>query len=65
MKHRDCPQHGKVGMLLYKAWCVKCDYYHQQWKYPCGCENGKIAIDPLGYKICDKCNGRGYLNEIT
>lgn len=58
-----CKFVAEAGMILYNAWCRDCDCYHQQWKFPCECENGKVAAEPLGYKLCDKCNGRGYLNE--
>lgn len=58
-----CKSEGEPGMLLYDVWCKECDCKHQQWKFPCdnNCENGKIAVDPLGYKICDRCYGREYL----
>jgi len=58
-----CPYVGSIGQVLVDAWCKDCDKYHPQWKFPCTCLNGKLSVEPLGYKLCDECNGRGYLNE--
>ena len=63
---KELCQEGKLagsGMGLYDAWCKQCENFHPQWKYPCNCEFGKIAVEPLGYKTCEICNGRGYLND--
>lgn len=57
--NKDCMK-SAPGMLLYDAFCISCDDIHQQWKFQCDCENGKITINPCGYKICDKCKGNGY-----
>lgn len=64
MKNK-CIKEAKQGMLIYKVFCKECDIYHDQWKFPCedNCENGKIPVNPLGYKLCDTCNGRGYSNK--
>lgn len=51
------------GSVLYNAWCNECDKYHPQWKYPCICENGKVLIKKDIYELCNKCNGKGYLND--
>ena len=58
-----CPYVGSPGQILVDSLCTDCDRYHPQWKFPCICENGKVPVDPLGYRLCDKCNGRGYQNE--
>ena len=60
---KDCKLIGSPQMRLYTAWCRECDIYHSQWKFPCTCLNGKLSVEPLGYKLCDECNGRGYFNE--
>lgn len=58
-----CPYVGKANQILLDVFCRDCDAYHPQWKFPCVCEGGRIPAEPLGYKLCDKCNGRGYLND--
>lgn len=57
-----CGVYGQQGTILFYVFCKQCDFYHPQWKFPCDCEHGKITVDPLGYKLCDKCNGRGWNN---
>jgi len=57
-----CSLEASPGMMLYDAFCRECDCYHKQWKTPCECENGKIGVEPFGCKLCDKCNGRGFLH---
>jgi hypothetical protein len=60
-----CQTNAKPGMILYAILCKQCETHHPDWRYPCPdkCEGGKISIEPLGYKICPICQGRGYLNE--
>lgn len=61
-----CSTEGNAGQILVRAFCITCDTHHPQWKNPCSnesCEYGKVAAHPLGYKLCDTCNGRGYINE--
>lgn len=57
---KECTHAGSAGQILINAFCKDCDTHHFQWKFPCDCENGKVTVEPLGYKLCDKCNGRGF-----
>jgi len=58
-----CLSEGKAGMILYDVLCQHCEDRHWAWRYPCPkkCEDGKVTVEPLGYKICETCQGRGYI----
>ncbi len=58
-----CPLVGAAEQILVDAPCSDCDGYHLQWKYPCVCEDGKVPVEPIGYRLCHHCMGRHYLNE--
>lgn len=63
-KMKKCKFVAEAGMILANhVYCGECNEHHPQWKYPCVCEYGKVAVEPIGYKLCHHCMGRGYLNE--
>lgn len=58
----SCQTPAEIGMILVNAYCINCESYRPQWKLPCNCNNGKNGNDKDGFRLCEKCEGRGYLN---
>lgn len=63
MPKNKCSLEGHPEQILVNAFCIDCDTHHPQWKFPCVCEDGKVPVEPIGYRLCHLCMGRHYLNE--
>lgn len=61
------PIPGKSRQVLYDSYCNKCNNIHGHWKYPCKkCDEGYIVIPIMvgyGFKLCEICMGKGYLDK--